>query len=300
MTMNVLNRLSLVGIVLSLASACNKTPEFDATGAFEADEIIISAEQGGVLMQYDLSEGQTVKAGQVAGYIDTIPLALKKEQILYQIEALRSRKPDSQTQLKTLKTQLQTAQRELIRFEKLKQADAASQKQIDDLNSQCDVLQSQIDAQQSSLNISNQSIDSDTKALMTQVKQIDDQIRRSILKIPTDGTILLSYVNTHEMIVPGKALYQIAQMNTMKLRVFVSADQLIQIKLNQNVSVKTDDGHGGTKTYTGKVSWISSKAEFTPKTIQTKNERAHQVFAVKIDVPNDGYLKIGMYGEVVF
>ncbi len=293
--------LYLLFPLLLFLAACNGSGiEYDASGSFETEETIISSEVTGVVKQFSVSEGQTLTKGMQLGYIDSVQLYLKKIQLEAQIKAVLSKQPNINKQLASLKEQLKSAERDQRRISNLMKADAATQKQYDDVTTQIEVLQKQIDAQESTLDISTESIRQETAPLRIQIDQLNDQLQKCRLINPVNGTVLNKYIETNELVTPGKPLYKIADLNTMKLRAYVTGDQLSRLKINQKVKVYTDDGAEGYKQYDGTVSWISSKAEFTPKTIQTKNERANLVYAVKIDVQNDGLIKIGMYGEVKF
>lgn len=293
-------QLTAAVLIIALGSCTNKKNEFDASGTFEAEETIISSEASGTIKQFDLHEGQQLKAGQVIGFIDTMQLFLKKKQLEAQIAALLSKRPDVSTQLATLQEQLTSAEKEQKRVAKLVEADAATTKQLDDINSQLEVIKKQIDAQRSSLMISSEGISKDAMPLQVQVEQTNDQLTKCKIINPIDGTVLSKYAEANEMATPGKPLYKIADLRTIILRAYVTGNQLPVLKLNQQVKVLTDDGKGGYKETNGTISWINDKAEFTPKTIQTKEERANMVYAVKVTVPNDGLLKIGMYGEIKF
>ncbi len=278
----------------------NGEQRFDASGSFEADETMISAEVSGVLRSFDIVEGQELLPGQKVGWIDSTQTYLKKKQIEAQIQALLSRRPDISVQLGALDNQLEKAKLEKKRIEKLLEKDAATTKQLDDINSQIRTLESQIRAKRSSLNITSDGISMDANMLQIQVEQLEDLLKKYSIVNPVKGVVLDRYALPHEMAGPGKPLYKIADLDHLFLRVYISGDQLAEIKLDQEVKVFTDDGSGNMKEGKGKVSWISEKAEFTPKTIQTKNERANLVYAIKVRLDNDGSYKIGMYGEVVF
>jgi HlyD family secretion protein len=291
--------VSVLGLLLLGACKGNKE-SFDASGTFEADETIVSAEANGVLRFFKIEEGFTVKEGEQVGLIDTVQLYLKKKQLETQIQAVLSQKPDIQTQVAALQTQLHTAERESLRVANLVKADAATTKQLDDMRSQVELIKKQIDAQQSVLGINTRSITEQTEPLYVQIEQLNDQLAKCRVLNPVSGVVLTRYTNAAEMVNAGKPLYKLANVSKMILRAYISGDQLAGLKLNQQVKVLTDGADGKYKEYSGTVQWISDKAEFTPKTIQTKNERANLVYAVKILVKNDGYLKIGMYGEVNF
>lgn len=287
--------------LLLVAASCNRNnAEFDATGTFEADEIIISAEAAGKIIQLNAEEGSEIKPQTVIGFIDTTQLHLRKKQLEYSIRAVNSKQPNAGVQLAAITEQIETAKREKRRVENLLKDDAATQKQLDDLNAQLDLLQRQYEATQSTLTITKQSLQSETLPLKAQLEQIQDQISKSQIINPVNGTVLTLYAKQNEVVALGKALYKIADLSTVILRAYISGNQLSQIKLGQQVKVMVDAPNDEYKEYTGIIAWVSDKAEFTPKTIQTKEERANLVYALKISVKNDGYLKLGMYGEVKF
>lgn len=291
--------LLLAGLTL-LGACSNGENEFDATGNFEADEVIVSSEAAGKILQLNIDEGQALKKGEVIGYIDTLQLHLKKKQLQSSVKAVLARQPNVATQLATVQEQIETTQREKARFENLLKDDAATQKQVDDLNAQLTLLQKQYAALQSSLGTTTQSLRSETVPLTIQIEQIEDQIKKSIITNPIAGTVLTQYAEESEVTGPGKALYKIADLSSITLRAYISGDQLSAVKLGQKVKVMVDDLETESKSYEGEVTWIADKAEFTPKTIQTKEERANLVYALKVKVKNDGFLKIGMYGELIF
>jgi membrane fusion protein YbhG len=293
-------RIVLFLLTTLLFSCSNGNGDFDATGTFESEEVIVSTEAMGKLLEFDVEEGMVLKKDQIVGLVDTTQLYLKKKQLESTIKSVLSRQPDIPTQLAAIQEQIETAEREKKRIENLVKSDAATTKQLDDINSQLDVLNKQYDATKSSLTITKQGMRSETLPLIAQVEQIQDQINKSIIKNPIDGTVLTRYAKQYEMTSGGKALYKIADLSEMILRAYINGDQLGQVKLDQEVKVYVDKGDGEQKELEGEIYWVSSKAEFTPKTIQTKDERANLVYAIKIRVKNDGYLKIGMYGEVKF
>ncbi len=297
---NRLLNIALVIISTLLVSCSNRDGNFDATGTFESEEIIVSSEAMGRLVLFDVDEGMNLKQNQIVGVVDTTQLYLKKKQLESTIKSILVMQPDIPTQLASLKEQIATAEREKNRIENLVKTNAATTKQFDDINSQLDVLNKQYDATKSSLTITKQGILSQTLPLKVQVDQIQDQINKSTIRNPIDGTVLTRYAIQDEVTSNGKALYKIADLSEMILRAYINGDQLGQIKLDQKVKVSVDKGDGEQKELEGEIYWISSKAEFTPKTIQTKDERANLVYAIKVRVKNDGYLKIGMYGEVKF
>lgn len=295
-----LYRLALACVISGSYFSCSNSNHFDASGSFEAVETIISAEASGVIEEFSVEEGTVLKAGEYIGYIDSTQLYLKKRQMESQVQALLTRKPDIAVQLASLEKQMQSALREKKRIENLVQAGAATTKQKDDILSQIDIIQAQIDAANSSLTISTDGITKDARPLYLQIEQLKDLLRKCRIVNPVNGTVLVKYAEPHEMTATGKQLYKIADLSKIILKAYITGNQLAQVKLNDTVTVFTDNGTDGFNKTDGRIQWISDKAEFTPKTIQTKDERANQVYAIKILVPNDGSLKIGMYGEVVF
>lgn len=305
-------KLIIPAAMLLVVSCKNGNGDIDASGVFEAEEVIVSSELAGKILQFEPAEGDQVKAGDSVALIDATNIRLQKEQVEASIGTLSGKTTDVslqigllQNQLKVQESQLATMERERIRFENLVKADAATQKQLDDIVGQIDqvkrqmnVTRQQIKVQQDVTGTQNRGILSEKEPLNKRVAQLEDQLQRSVVINPVNGTILTKYAKAGEITAPGKALYKVADLGTLRLRAYLDGNQLAQVKLGQSIKVKVDDGKGGFRTYDGKLSWISDKAEFTPKTIQTKDERANMVYAVKIDVRNDGLLKIGMYGEI--
>jgi HlyD family secretion protein len=290
---------SISGLIM-FAPGCNNESTFDASGSFEAVEVIISAEANGILKEFNIEEGQIMQSGQFIGYIDSVQLYLKKKQLESQMVALLAKKPNIAVQISALQEQLKAAEVEQKRIASLVKSDAATTKQLDDINAQIEIIKKQIDAQKSTLVISSDGINKEIQPLQVQVEQLEDQLQKCRIINPLNGTVLTKYAEQNEMAVTGKALYKIADLSTIILRVYISANQLPQAKLNQKVKVHTDNGSGGFREDEGVITWISDKAEFTPKTIQTKEERANMVYAIKIKMKNDGTYKIGMYGEINF
>ena len=284
-------------LLIPILAACgNGNNKSDAYGNFEADEILVSAETQGKVVQFNIEEGQTLAKNENVGCIDTFSLYLKKQQLLASLEAATARTAQVAAQVAVQEEQKQTLSTEQQRVQQLVSANAAPTKQLDDINAQMKVINSQI----VSTKTQNQSIAGETKALRYQVAQIDDQIARSIVKSPVKGNILEKYVEQGEVVVPGKALFKIADLSILKLRAYISGDQLSHIKIGQKVSVYIDENKTENRKLEGTVNWISQQAEFTPKIIQTKEERVNMVYAIKVSVSNDGSLKIGMPGEVKF
>lgn len=292
---------SLSLLICVILYSCNKdNGDYDATGSFEATEIIVSSQANGKILSLKLNEGDLLQEGQEVGYIDSTQLYLQKISLLSNARGVRSQQPDISTQTAVIAEQINTLKKEKQRIQRLLAANAANQKQLDDINSQIEVLQRQLAAQTSTLQKNSENISAQSSTLDIQIAQLDDQLEKTRIVSPISGTVLNRYAEAGELATMGTPLFKIADTHKMYLRAYVTNDQLVQIKLNDEVSVRIDDGKGSMKLYKGKIRWISDKSEFTPKTIQTKNERANLVYAIKIEVDNDGLLKIGMYGEVKF
>lgn len=291
----------LLSTFLLLSACTTNNIQFDASGTFEATEYIISSQATGTIEQFKLEEGSQLQTNEVVGYVDSTQLYLKKLQLEAQIQSILAKKPNVEVQLAALKEQLKTAESEQIRIQKLVESKAATQKQLDDLTAQIQVLQKQIAAHQSTLTITSNGISNDVEPLKIQLQQIENQLNKCKIVNPVEGTVLTTYANQFEFTTVGKPLYKIANLNYITLKAYVNGEQLPSLKLNQKVQIKTDSDSNEMNSTEGEIYWISSKAEFTPKTIQTKNERTNMVYAIKIRVPNlGGTYKIGMYGEVYF
>ena len=272
---------------------------YDATGTFEATETTVYAEQSGALLTFSVNEGDHIEAGKEVGLIDTTQTWLKIRQLDATKEVYQSQKPDMERQIAATRQQLSKAQQDEQRYRELVADGAAPSKMLDDASSQVKVLQKQLDAQISSLSTSTRSLDKQTVAANVQIEQLRDMLRKCHIVAPTKGTVLEKYVERGEFVVIGKPLFKIADTEQMFMRAYVTSAQLQNIRIGQHVKVFADYGDGQKKAYDGTVSWISSRSEFTPKTILTDDERADLVYAVKVAIKNDGYVKIGMYGEVV-
>ena len=283
-----------LSLIASTIISCNSdTNKADGYGNFEATETTISAENNGKLIQFTVEEGKTLQKGEKVGHIDTIQLALKKELLIVSKNVIFSKSKGVLSQISVLKAQLKTANISKTRIENLLKENAGTQKQLDDINGKIDVINQQI----KSIEIQNLPIVNELKNIDVQLKQVEDQLQKSVITNPVNGTILVKYTEPNEITSFGKPLYKIADLSTMQLRVYVSETQLSNIKIGQEVTVKIDQNEA-MKNYTGTISWIASEAEFTPKIIQTKEERVNLVYAVKIDVKNDESLKIGMPAEM--
>lgn len=289
-----------VAIGLVLGACTSQEEQYDASGIFETTEVIVSAKGTGELQSFQVEEGQAVRQGEVLGWIDTLQLSLKDRQLAASLLATESKRLDEKRQVAHLRQQIENLQREKERFTALLNAKATTAKQVDDIDYQIKVLQNQLVATQEQINSSNSSLSRQSESIQAQRAQLEDQIRNAMISSPITGTVLTKYAEQGEFAVPGKALFKVADVSRMKLRAYITADQLTQLQIGQAVAVYADRGTTDRKRYAGRVVWIADKAEFTPKTIQTRNERANLVYAVKIAVENDGFIKRGMYGEVRF
>ena len=298
-----------------ILTACNRNEnKFDATGTFEADEVIVSASANGKILSLDIDEGSRIAKDSVVGLVDPTDLSLQKQQVQASIEALNEKTSDVTPQIKMLQDQLTVQQTQLdnllheqARIENLVKEDAATKKQLDDINfqiesakKQMNVTQQQINVQRNNVATQNRGILSEGKPLQKKAEQLQELLNKTNIRNPINGTVITKYAETGEITSNGKPLYKIADLSTLNLRAYVTGDQLPQIKLGQQVTVFVDSGAKKYRKLPGTIIWVSDKAEFTPKTIQTKDERANLVYAMKVKVTNDGYLKIGMYGEVGF
>jgi len=303
----------ITAIASLLIISCNRSESnFDASGTFEADETIVSSEMPGKILSFNVEEGMRLPKDSIVGSVDATNIDLQQQQVEASIHALNEKTANVNPQVELLQNQLAVQQSQLdnllherTRIENLLKSDAATPKQLDDINSQIDVVkksmavtQQQINVKKNDIATQNRSILSEAEPLKKRVAQLQDQQQRANIVNPVTGTVITKYAEAGEITSSGKALYKIADLSELNLRAYVTGVQLPAIKLGQQVKVMIDQGEKKYKEYTGNIIWISDKAEFTPKTIQTKEERANLVYAIKVKVKNDGFLKIGMYGEV--
>ena len=294
--MKAVNTIWTIGLAMVLASCGDKEQKNDATGVFEATETTIAAEQSGTLMAFDVCEGDEIAAGKEVGLIDTTQIWLKIKQMGATKQVYQSQKPDMEVQIAVTRQQLDKAKQEQQRYKELVSDGAAPSKMLDDATSQVELLEKQLKAQVSTLNTQLSTLNSQLSTTDVQV----DQLRKCHVIAPVKGTVLEKYVEKGEFVAIGKPLFKMADTKSMFIRAYVTSAQLKNIRVGQKAKVFADYGNGQKKEYEGVVSWISSRSEFTPKTILTDDERADQVYALKVAVKNDGYIKIGMYGEVQF
>ena len=293
-----LKSIAWLAAAFVLGACGNNENKYDATGTFEATETTVYAEQSGRLLRFDVTEGADLVAGNEVGVIDTVPIALRIRQLGAAKEVYASQKPDMRKQVAAMRQQLEKARLEQRRYTELVRDGAAPRKTLDDAVSSVNVLERQLEAQISTLQTTDKSLDRQMHATDTQVSELADQLRKCHISSPVTGCVLEKYVEDGEFVTIGKPLFKVADTKQMFLRAYVTSEQLQNVKIGQHVKVMSDYGKGRTKTYDGTVTWISSQSEFPPKTILTDDERADLVYAVKISVRNDSYLKIGMYGEV--
>ena len=292
--------IAMAGVALVLNACGRKERQYDATGVFEATETTVYAEQTGALLTFNVEEGDTVGRNREVGLIDTTQLWLKMKQAEAMKSVYQSQKPEQEKQIAVTRQQLAKAKQDQQRYKELVADGAAPAKMLDDANSQVEVLQRQLDAQLSSLRVNTNALDKQMAATDVQAEQLRDQIRKCHILVPAKGTVIEKYVERGEFVSAGKPLFKMADTENMFIRAYVTSAQLENIKTGQKATVFADYGNGGKKEYEGRVTWISSRSEFTPKTILTDDERADLVYAVKVAIKGDGYVKMGMYGEVLF
>ncbi|MDR2979418.1 MAG: HlyD family efflux transporter periplasmic adaptor subunit [Bacteroidales bacterium] len=286
---------------LLLFVSCNRNKDqADAYGVFEATEIIVSAENNGKLLVFNVEEGGVYKKGEELGIIDTLQLYLQIQQLESSIRAALARRPDMPTQTRSLQEKLTTLEKERIRIANLVKFNAIQAKQLDDVDAEILITKSQIAATKSNLNMQSQSVLEEVEAMRWQKMQLEDALAKCKIKAPITGVVLKKYIEANELVFQGKPLFKMANLENMFIRVYVSEDMLSNLKYGQKADVFMDSPEGTEKKFEGEITWISPKAEFTPKMIQTKKERVNLVYAVKIMFENDGSAKIGMPGDVVF
>ena len=293
-----MKRIAYIAILM-LTASCGKQTPFDAQGTFEATEIVVSSEATGKILHFEAEEGTLVEAGQQVGAMDSLQLHLQRKQLIAQQSALLNSRPDIKKQMSSLREQIAKQKSELQRVENMLRDGAATQKQHDDINAHIRVLEGQLEATLSTLGKNTASINDNSASLEAQIAALDDRIAKCHIIAPTNGTVLVKYAEAGELATVGKPLMKIANLEKIYLRAYFTSDQLANIRLGDTVKVIADFGGDEQHEYEGRIAWISSESEFTPKNIQTKDSRANLVYAVKIAVKNDGRLKIGLAGEVL-
>lgn len=279
--------------------SCGSTTEYDAQGTFEATEVVVSAEATGRILDFEVKEGAPITSGAAVGTIDSLQLHWQRKQLVAQLAALLGSRPDIRAQAASLREQIAKQQTERTRIENLLRDEAATRKQLDDIEAQIRVLEGQLSATLSTLNKNTSTINDNAAALEAQIAALDDRIAKCRIVSPIEGTVLVKYAEAGEFASVGKPLMKIADLDNIHLRAYFTSDQLSRLKLGDRVRVVADFGDNERYDYEGCIAWISAESEFTPKTIQTRDSRANLVYAVKIAVKNDGRLKIGLAGEVL-
>lgn len=296
----ILNIKSIIIASFLLSSCSDGQNEWDASGVFETTEVIVSSEVNGKIEAFNLLEGDELQQGNILGYIDTTQLFLQKMQLIASNKATLSQKISIPKQIASIKQEIETQQKEKKRFEVLVQANAANQKTVDDIDAVIKSLEKQLDAQIERLEQGNRGVSDQSLSIELQIAQLDDLLEKSKIKSPITGIVLEKYAEAGELITQGRPLFKISNIEKMHLRAYITADQLTKCKIRDQVTIFSDLGENDSRQYDGTITWIADQAEFTPKTIQTRNERANLVYAIKVLVKNDGYIKRGMYGEVKF
>lgn len=287
-------------LVVLTAASCNRAPKPDAYGNFEAVEVIVSADCNGKLLEFNLDEGYKLHRGEIVGWVDTTQLVLQRNQLRGEIAVLRAQLPEKDKQLDPVREKLAKTIHEQARYKALAAADASTAQQVDNLSYDVEVLQKQLDAQESDLDIQTRTLLARMEPIRQQILQVQDRIDNAYVVNPVAGTVLAKYAEQHELAAIGKPLYKVANLDTLILRAYIEEPQLTSVRLGQEVRVSVDSVYSKGVAFTGRIGWIADKAEFTPKVIQTKDERANLVYALKIYVANPGALKIGMPAEVYF
>ena len=296
-----MKRTAMICFAAAVLTGCNANRSgYDAEGYFESTEVTVSAESSGKILYFNAEEGADVEAGTLLGCIDTVQLYLTRMQLAKSAESVLKNRPDIAKQVQAMKEQLKTLEREKDRVARLLADGAATQKQMDDIESQIAVVEVQLDAQETALENSVSSLDAQSSSIGMQIAQIDDKLAKCRISSPVSGTVLTKYAEAGEFVAAGRPLFKVADLDRVYLRAYVTSAQLSEIKIGQQVKVYSDYGKGYSKEYPGTVTWISSQSEFTPKNIQTDDERRNLVYAIKVAVGNDGLIKLGMYGGIVF
>lgn len=288
----------IIPLTAIMLASCYSTPDYDATGIFEATTVTVSSETSGKILSLNISEGDSVAAGQNVATIDTALLVLQRGQVESQQASTENSSPDIAAQAASLRSRIAHQQNECNRIARLLADGAATQKQSDDAEAELRTLRGQLEGLLSSLGKSRSSISDNAVALQYQKEQIEEQIAKSSIKAPGRGTVLQKYAEAGEFATPGRPLFKMADLNGIYLRSYFTASQLADIRIGQGVTVIADFGGDEQYEYPGTITWIAQESEFTPKSIQTKDSRANLVYAVKIVVKNDGRIKLGQYGEV--
>ena len=298
-THNFTGSIALLAAAVLAAGCRHKTPDFDACGQVDATDITVSSESSGKIMKLDIREGDILSKGECIGYIDTVQIWLQKEELVRRRESAKVKTVDIGCQTEAQYAQLENLETELKRARDLLDKDAGTRKQVDDLESQIKVLRSQIAAAEQTYRQNNESVACEISTLDVQIAEAEDKLRKCRICSPIDGTVLTKYAEEGEMVTSGKPLFEIADMDHLYVRAYFSTAQLGGIKIGDEVTVIPDDGSPEPAGCKGTVTWISQEAEFTPKNIQTRDERADMVYAVKVEVETGSPLRLGMYAYVI-
>ena len=300
MSKSMIRLAAMAGLLVTLV-ACRQTGHHaDATGMFESTEVVVSAQVAGPLWRLDVEEGDSLIAGQEVALVDTVALSLQRDRLEADWLATADQRSDVGKQVAATRRQIARAQLEVDRCRALVARQAGTQQQLDDAEAQLDVLRRQLEAQLSTLTLGNRAVSHQQRSVAGRMAEVNDQLRRCHVQAPMAGVVLTKYAEAGEMVGVGTPLFRLADMRRVFLRAYVTGGQVSRLKVGQKATVYADDGTEGYRRYAGRITWISEQAEFTPKTIQTRDERADLVYAVKIAVTNDGFIKLGMYGEVEF
>lgn len=286
--------------LLALGSCTDRSREFDACGQIEATEVLVSAEANGRIIALQVTEGDKLTAGEVVGVIDSVQTYLQKEELVRKRSNTQTKWVDIDRQLASQYAQLNKLKSDRERYQALEAKDAATRKQVDDLVSQIAVTEREIAAQRQNYERNNAGIREELALYDVQIAEKDDQLSKCRIVAPIDGTVLTKFAEAGELVTSGKSLFKLADLKQVYVRAYLTTAQLAEVKLGDTVQVTIEDGTDKPRTYEGRLVWIADEAEFTPKNIQTKDERADLVYAAKIALDNDGYLKLGMYAYVRF
>lgn len=286
----------LLAFVFAMSSCNDDNHSSDAFGNFDVDETVISAESPGELLSFNIQEGDVLKAGQRVGTIDSTDLLLSRAEIIANKQSITAKLTSINAEINVLNTQLKVIEKEHKRVLKLLESDAATEKQKDDIEGNMAVIKSKIAA----ANAQKPAVQAQLDVIEANVAKINNQISKCIIINPVNGRVLTKLAEPHELVAPGKPLYKIADTKNIYLKAYVTGEQVAGLKIGQPVTVLLDQPEGGLKSIPGTIKWVSDQAEFTPKIIQTRKERVSLVYAIKVNVANDGTIKIGMPGEVKF
>lgn len=283
-----------------LGSCSDHSRDFDACGQVEATEVLVSAEANGRIVSLQLTEGDRLAAGQMVGVIDSVQTYLQKKELVRKKSNAQTKLVDIERQLASQQAQLKNLQTDHQRYQALEAKDAATKKQVDDLASQIAVTEREIAAKRQTYERNNAGIREEIALYDVQIAEKDDLLAKCRIVAPIDGTVLTKFAEAGELVTSGKSLFKLADMNQVYVRAYLTTAQLAEVKLGDTMQVTIEDGTDKPRQYDGRLVWIADEAEFTPKNIQTKDERADLVYAVKVSLVNDGYLKLGMYAYVRF